>query len=275
MLRSRACRGASPFCSPPPSPGSPRCSSSIRSRRTCAITGSRINAPSLGIPFFGDVVSNIPFLIAGVAGLRLLGRADDDARTPFSDPRERLPFLVFFLGIALTGAGSTWYHLDPNNETLIWDRLPMTLAFMGFFAAMVSERIDRRLGRNLLAPLVVLGALSVAIWAWTEANGHGDLRFYALVQFYPIVATVILLALFPTPYTHGRAYGIAIGFYVAAKLTEILDRQIMDVLRVVSGHNLKHVLAAGGAWCVLRMIRQRDTLSPPQQSSHKRPVPND
>lgn len=42
---------------------------------------------------------------------------------------------VLFAGVLLTSAGSTWYHLAPTNDSLVWDRLPMTLGFMGLFAA--------------------------------------------------------------------------------------------------------------------------------------------
>ena len=203
-----------------------------------------------GIPYFGDVVTNLGFVIVGALGLWKLRIAD----AAFRDPREKRPFAVFFVGILLTGLGSGWYHLDPNNATLIWDRLPMTLAFMGFFSAILVERIDKRLGLRLLGPLVALGIASVCYWAWRD-----DLRPYAFVQFYPLVATAIMLGLYATPYTCGDHYGLALASYVAAKATETYDHQIMRVLGAVSGHNLKHVLAAIGAWWVYRMLGRRLT----------------
>ena len=54
----------------------------------------------LGIPHFGDVVSNIFFLIAGLSGLAFLSRKSTFDQ--FVDARERWPSLVVFLGMLLT-----------------------------------------------------------------------------------------------------------------------------------------------------------------------------
>lgn len=52
----------------------------------------------------------------------------------------------------------------------------MTPGFMAVFAMMISERVSPRLGINLLAPLCVIGLLSVYWWAIRD-----DLRAYAIV----------------------------------------------------------------------------------------------
>ena len=69
----------------------------------------------LGIPNFWNVVSNLLFVVVGAVGLLRFHR---DATTT-----------VLFAGIFLTGFGSSYYHLDPNDSTLFWDRLPMTICF--------------------------------------------------------------------------------------------------------------------------------------------------
>ena len=46
---------------------------------------------------------------------------------------------MLFLGIALTGFGSSYYHWDPNDRTLFWDRLPMALSFMAILAIVIGE----------------------------------------------------------------------------------------------------------------------------------------
>src|SRR5436309_3569971 len=112
-----------------------------------------------GIPHTLNVVSNLPFLLIGLAGMWYLLRPA--ARTRFIDPSERWLYFGFFLFISLTGIGSAYYHSDPNNDTLLWDRLPLAMAFMALFAIILGERIGRRVGIWLFHPLVALGAASV------------------------------------------------------------------------------------------------------------------
>lgn len=212
----------------------------------------------LGIPNFGDVVSNLPFAIIGIWGLALLKRSNlKQGSRHFIEPREQWPYLAVFVGLFLTAFGSSWYHLDPNNETLVWDRLPMTVTFMGMVAAMIMERISVRLGLWLLTPLLLIGMGSVLQWHLSEVRGAGDLRFYASVQAYS--ALVILLALlFPPRYTQGRYLGYVVGFYALAKALEFFDKTIFAALRVVSGHTLKHLAAAAAGCSILRMVQTRN-----------------
>jgi len=77
----------------------------------------------LGIPNFWNVASNFPFLLAGGLGFYYLRSKDQ----PGILPELHLAYLVFFAGILLTGLGSAYYHYTPDNATLIWDRLAMTL----------------------------------------------------------------------------------------------------------------------------------------------------
>ena len=143
----------------------------------------------LGVPNFLNVVSILPFLVVGVLGLKLL--LFTDAGHPAGsvwEEAERRPLLVFFAGVSLTAFGSAYYHLAPDNDRLVWDRLPMTIAFMGFFASMIGDRIGLRAGMWLLWPLVWLGFASVLNWRMGESHDAGDLRLYGFVQFYPLLA---------------------------------------------------------------------------------------
>jgi hypothetical protein len=207
----------------------------------------------LGIPHCLDVLSNAPFLFVGLAGLVFLWRQP----SRFADARERRPWAVFFAGVALTAFGSAYYHLAPDNARLVWDRLPMTLGFMGLLAAMAAERIGLRAGLRLLAPLVIAGAASVVWWRYTEIHGREDLRAYAFVQFYGIAAVLLLLALFPAKYTRGGDVLAAVGFYALAKVLESFDAPIFSFGHAVSGHTLKHLAAAFAALWLLRMLRIR------------------
>ena len=129
----------------------------------------------LGIANFGDVASNLGFAIVGIWGLWELFRERRGIR--FQDSRERWPYFFVFLGLLLTAAGSSYYHLAPDNGRLVWDRLPMTIVFMGLVAAMIAERISVRAGIALLPVLLVIGAASVFQWQWSETHERGDLRF--------------------------------------------------------------------------------------------------
>ena len=64
------------------------------------------------------------------------------------------PYLTLFEGVALTALGSGYYHLAPDNARLVWDRLPMTIGFMGLLAAVLAERVSVPVARRLFVPLL-------------------------------------------------------------------------------------------------------------------------
>lgn len=205
-----------------------------------------------GIPHFFDVISNVPFWFVGGWGLWAMNRAS------FLKFEERWPYLVFFLGVMLTCFGSSYYHWNPTNQTLVWDRLPMTVGFMGLLVAMINERISVRLGTRLLVPLLVLGFASVWYWYHTEVAGRGDLRPYILVQFGSVLLLVFLVTIFPPRYTRGKLIGGAIAFYALAKLLELTDGPIFRLTGgIVSGHPLKHLAAAGAIVWIVWMLETR------------------
>ncbi len=210
--------------------------------------------PLLGVPNGLDVLSNLAFLFAGAVGLR---RVLSRGRVVFVDARERWPWAVFFTGLTLTALGSAWYHLAPDNARLVWDRLPMTVGFMGLFAAMLAERIGPRVGVILLGPLLAAGAGSVLWWHWGELAGRGDLRPYGLVQFFPMLAIPLLAWLYPPRYTHGGYWGLAVLCYALAKVFELADAQVLALGNLTSGHALKHVMAALAGGMLGRMLALR------------------
>ena len=200
------------------------------------------------VPNTLNVMSNAAFVIAGIAGLMVMR-----SRRAFANGLERADAIAFFLGTLLTAAGSTIYHLNPNDATLVWDRGGMIVAFMAFLAMIVHERYD---GAPWLLPaLILLGAGSVVWW-----RAFDDLRPYGWVQFFPIVA-VIYLVVVEKPRHSGEAAALAwvLLAYVLAKLFELYDRAVYEALReTVSGHTLKHVAAAGAAGVVAAWIARRD-----------------
>lgn len=194
----------------------------------------------LSIPNFWNVVSNVPFVFAGAAGLLFAGRGHRDGLSPWLRPA----YIVFFAGVLMTAFGSAWYHLAPDNRTLVWDRLPMTLAFMGLFAVIIGEHVSAPWARKLLLPLLIAGALSVAYWTMTESLGRGDLRPYALVQFLPIVLIPLILLMYRSQFDRTAFIWWAVAIYAASKLLEHYDRSIFALSGVISGHSLKHIVAA-------------------------------
>jgi len=211
----------------------------------------------LGSPNFGDVMSNLPFTIVGLAGLGALWRGWFGV--PSMGDGDPVPYVYFFAGVAMVGPGSAWYHLDPNNATLFWDRLPMTIAFMALVAAVLSDRISRGWvacrGLNLL---VIGGAATVFWWDYGEMRGAGDLRAYGLVQFWPVILIPLVLYLFPEGrHVRTRYLITALAFYALAKLFEHYDHGIFDLTGgMVSGHSIKHLLAAGAPAAILAMMRR-------------------
>ena len=192
----------------------------------------------LSIPNFWNVISNLPFIAVGAAGLR---RFHHDPTT-----------IVLFLGIFLTGFGSTYYHWNPNDQTLFWDRLPMTLCFMAILAAAIEERVNARAGAILLWPLLATGVFSLLLWDWT-----GDLRLYVWVQFFPCLVLPLLFVLLPAKYTGTYFWVIAAALYALAKLFEFYDVAIYSAGSILSGHTLKHLAAAAACFAVLRYYQTR------------------
>lgn len=210
-----------------------------------------------GLPNALDVLSNLPFLLVGLLGLRLV-RTPPGPTAPYRQEWERRGWGILFWGVLLTGFGSGYYHLSPDNTSLFWDRLPMAIVFMAFLSLMVGERLSPMLGERLLLPLLAIGIGSVVYWELSEMLGRGDLRPYLLVQFVPLLLLPLLLLLYRSPYSHGRCYLYLFICYGLAKVLEIYDRQVFSLTgEAASGHSLKHLAAAVASFCLYRMLSQR------------------
>ena len=212
----------------------------------------------LGIANFWNVVSNAPLLLVGAWGAHFLARTNG----VFAKPAEKWAYGVCFLAVAFSGAGSTYYHLAPDADRLMWDRLPIALGFMALLSAVIAERVSVSAGLRALVPLLVAGAASVVYWRWSVLHGPENILPYAVVQYGAIAAIVVLALRLRSRYTRGADVLIAMGIYAAAKVTEVLDAQIYAVGQYISGHTLKHVLAAVAVWWLLRMLQLRRPASP-------------
>jgi hypothetical protein len=207
----------------------------------------------LGIPNFGDVISNVPFAIVGLWGLIAVFRA---GAIKFADPLERWPYAAMFAGLILTAFGSAYYHLAPDNARLVWDRIPIMMAMMALVSAVITERVNLHAGLAILPVAEIAGIASVLAWRDSELKGHGDLRFYAAMQIYAILVLLLMLLIKPR-YTRSRDFAVIVGLYILAKVLEEFDRQVFSFGHFVSGHTLKHLAAAAAGYWILRMLKKR------------------
>lgn len=199
-----------------------------------------------GISNFWNVASNLPFVVVGLYGLWRYPR--------LTTGDSRVGYLVLCMGVCFVGVGSAYYHLAPSNASLLWDRLPMTVAFMALLALLLGERVLNAHKQLTLWLLVAVGISAAIYWSWTEARGQGDLRPYGLVQFLPLVLIPLILLLYPARYIRSAWLLYAFALYVLAKLFEHFDHEIYLATGAVSGHTLKHLAAALAALCIIAAI---------------------
>jgi len=195
-----------------------------------------------GIPHFADVVSNLGFALVALWGWLRLAQASrhPDIRSGWAG------YSVFLIGLFLTALGSSWYHLAPDNASLVWDRLPIALACGGLLAGVRGD-VQHKHSRELTAWLSLVAVLSVGWWHFTELSGQGDLRPYLLLQGLPILLIPLWQWIYRMSGADRLAFGAALALYVVAKLAELNDHEIAVVLGAASGHTLKHLLATGAA----------------------------
>ncbi len=197
----------------------------------------------LGIPCALDVLSNLPFAVAGIWGLAWLARRGRGAL----DGATRALAGLFFTGLLLTAVGSGVYHWRPDDAGLLWDRLGMVLPFAGLLGLAAAGRVSARAGWAAAGAVLLAGPAAVLWWAHS-----GNLLPWAVVQ---LGGMLVVLALAALP---RRATGLAvhlgavIAFYGVAKLFEAADHAVLEATGGwVSGHSLKHLIAAGAALPVL------------------------
>jgi hypothetical protein len=209
----------------------------------------------LGIPNTLNVLSNFPLIVLGAVGIircrgivQCLRRKNGNLETDFRGLK-----ILFFSTVLLTGFGSSMYHWKPDDNTIVWDRIPLSIMFMALFLVILADRISPRIAGTLAWPAVIAGPLSVIYWRWSELQGAGDLRFYGIFQLLPLVLVPALIFLEPKGTVRNSDLWRAFAWYAFAKLAEFLDKPILDWTVLFSGHTLKHI-SAGIAVCYLLRI---------------------
>lgn len=203
-----------------------------------------------GIPYAMDVLSNVAFLLPGVLGLIFLVGAG-----PIFDTGTRWAFAVLFFGLILTSLGSGYYHLAPDNQRLVFDRLPMIVAMSGCVGAVIADRFGGKTAWSVPLMLVI-GLWTVYQWNASEQLGQGDLRWYALYQGLVMIVGALLLLLFTSRNGATAVFVMAVAGNVLAKVFELLDKPIFALGGIASGHTLKH-LSAGLAFLPLAFFVRR------------------
>jgi hypothetical protein len=186
-----------------------------------------------GIPNFWNVLSNLPFLVVGWMSWK----------------RSR----AFALGLIATAIGSSLYHWNPNDSTLLWDRVGIVIAATALVSLLIEEYAGGY-GRISLIVAEMIGFGSLILWYAT-----GDLRLYGVVQFFPGLLIIALPLVFrPMNKAHG-ALALVLVFYAIAKLCEMYDAEIYRNLHVASGHTLKHLAAATWTMAIWLWLVKRQT----------------
>ncbi|WP_235965381.1 hypothetical protein [Caenimonas soli] len=199
-----------------------------------------------GVPFAMDVLSNLPFALAGVAGLWFLGKAPPRALSNV----QRAMAILFFGGLVLTACGSAWYHAQPDDAGLAIDRIGMAAAFAGLLGLAAAGRVSERAGALLGLTILLLAPVAIELGSST-----GNVLPWAALQFGGMAVVVWLAWLRPRPGALVIRLGWVILAYAAAKLLEINDRAVFDLTgQLVSGHTLKHLVAALAALPVLAAV---------------------
>jgi hypothetical protein len=207
----------------------------------------------LFIPNAWNVLSNLPFLLVGCLGLKTLANSNKS----LCHHNLLTGYRLFFIGVALTCLGSSYYHWHPDNHSLIYDRLAISFSFMALFSVYCGEFIAENLGRKLLYPAIILGCATVILWGLSEYLGAGDLRPYLLTQLLPMLLLPVFFICYRWSYSHQRACWLLIIFYLLAKITECYDLEIFTFTGVISGHSLKHLFAALAAYTVFWLLDNR------------------
>lgn len=204
------------------------------------------------LPFAMDVLSNVPFALAGARGLWALRRlpSDEQASAQTSAPAYKPLAAIFFAGLVLTAMCSSFYHWCPDNAGLAVDRLGMVLAFAGLLGLAAADRASQRAAWWVAGTVLLLGPVTVALWA-----SSGNLLPWVVLQGGGMVLVLLLAACKPVSGAWGIRLSWVIVAYALAKVLELEDYLVFEWTRgAVSGHSLKHVVAALAAWPVIAAV---------------------
>lgn len=203
-----------------------------------------------GVPDFLNVITNLPFAIIALLGLKNL--------EGIREGKLRYIGIMLFGGFLALTFGSAYYHWIPNNNTLVLDRIPIAIILMSFVSFILNTVIDKAMELKALITLNILGIASVTYWAISEHLGRGDLRCYGMVQFFPVIAIPMILMLNQSSVEVWEAIILIFILFRLAKVCEQYDKEAFHLLgNTISGHSLKHLLMAAAGYVIVIMVRKR------------------
>ena len=201
-----------------------------------------------GMPNVMDVLSNMPFAIAGLWGLWTVRRTQP--RVVPQELAHRPMAVLFFFGLLLTAVCSSLYHWCPDDAGLAIDRLGMVVAFAGLVGLALADRVSARAAWVGTGAMLLLGPVSVVVWA-----SYGNLLPWVVLQGGGMLLVLVLAVRSPVSGGWSVALGAVIAVYAVAKALELGDHAVFAWTHgVVSGHSLKHAVAALAAWPVIRAV---------------------
>ena len=209
------------------------------------------NRMFLGIPNGIDVMSNLAIVFPGIAGIAFVHERQKN-KYQWADSFEPTILYCLFFGMILTFFGSVWFHLDPSNSTLVWDRLGMVIIMACYCSLIIFDRFDSNLAGNIHFPLIIIGFSSVLVWQYFD-----DLRFYFLFKVQVFFLVLILLKYGNKSYDRAKDYLLSLALFGLATVFEFTDEIVFDTLVIISGHSLKHIFAGVGLWWIMAMTRDR------------------
>ncbi|XP_010519849.1 PREDICTED: uncharacterized protein LOC104799163 isoform X1 [Tarenaya hassleriana] len=204
----------------------------------------------LGVPNTLNVMTNFPFLIVGVLGFVL---CIGGGFFTISLKGEIWGWVLFYAGVAGLAFGSAYYHLKSDDNRIIWDTLPILIAYSSLFSSFLVERAGERAGLCCLVSLLFIAFLSIAY-----AGVFNDLRLCMTFQLIPFVAIPVLTILLPPKYTHSKYWLWASGAYILSGIENLADSKIYNANRyLISGHSLGHLCSAAAPILLTIMLLYR------------------
>ena len=200
------------------------------------------------LPHGLNVLSNVPFALAGIWGLVLLAlQGSQQTGAAWGGKLSKL----FFGGLLVTALGSSAYHWRPDDAGVVLDRLGICFAFAGLLGMAVAERVSQRAGHAMAALVMLFGPVAVGYW-----YASGNLLPWAVLQGGGMLLMVALACRPASNPEHALPLAWIVGIYALAKLSELGDTTVFALTHHwVSGHSLKHVVAAMAAWPVIAVMQ--------------------
>ena len=204
------------------------------------------------IPNAFDVMSNLAIIYPGIIGLAFVHERRNNSVV--SDDETSI-HITLFAGMILTFAGSVWFHLEPNDSTMLWDRLGMSIVIGSCISLMINDLWDRGLAGKIHIPIVIASITSVLWWPVFD-----DLRVYFIIKHQPFIIFPILMLFGVRIYDKISGYYWGLSMFILATAFEFADQAIFDATGFISGHTLKHIAAGIGLWFLMTMVRDRQKL---------------